>query len=288
MDLRSRNPARLGLCLSTGVLALAVALVAVALRTSPHRIPVRSHEPASAVDVSTRWRPSVGLSWQWQLDGQVRTDVNSDVFDIDGFDTPKATVDELHRQGKRAICYLDLGAVETGRPDSSDFPRAVVGRPVDGWPGERYLDIRRIDVLGPIIAKRLSMCRSKGFDGVEADLLDAYANESGFPIRVDDELRFIRWFVGQAHARGLAAGLKNDPDLVVDLANEVDFAVVEDCFSERTCSQFAPLVALGKPVFDAEYHAGPGEFCHSTQALGISAIAKPLSLDARRVACPGR
>lgn len=242
--------------------------------------------PGSSGERRARWIPRRGLTWQWQLSGTVDLNVDADVFDLDGFETGRATVDELHRRGRRAICYLDVGAVESYRPDARAFPDRVIGRPVDGWSHERYLDIRMLDVIGPILARRLDLCASKGFDGVEGDLVDAYANSSGFPITARDEVRFIRWFVAEAHARGLAAGLKNDTDLVPELVDQVDFAIVEDCHHEGTCAAYAPLLRRNKPVFDAEYISAPDAFCAPTRALGIEAIAKEVDLGAHRVACP--
>jgi hypothetical protein len=56
----------------------------------------------------------------------------------------------------------------------------VVGKELPDWPGEHWLDVRRLDVLGPILERRLDLCRQKGFDAVEPDNVDAYANDSGF------------------------------------------------------------------------------------------------------------
>ena len=58
----------------------------------------------------------------------------------------------------------------------------MLGKELDGWPGERWLDVRRWDVLEPILAARFDVCRQKGFDAVEPDNVDGYANESGFPL----------------------------------------------------------------------------------------------------------
>ena len=52
--------------------------------------------------------------------------------------------------------------------------------------------------------------RAEGFDGVEADNVDGYANDSGFPLTAADQLRFNRFLARAAHARGLSIGLKND------------------------------------------------------------------------------
>jgi len=38
------------------------------------------------------------------------------------------------------------------RPDAGAFPDAVKGDS-NGWSGERWLDIRRLDVLGPIMQR---------------------------------------------------------------------------------------------------------------------------------------
>jgi hypothetical protein len=60
----------------------------------------------------------------------------------------------------------------------------VIGDPYEGWPGERWLDIRRIDLLAPLIGQRLELCRIKGFDAVEPDNIDGYTNDTGFSLRV--------------------------------------------------------------------------------------------------------
>ena len=44
---------------------------------------------------------------------------------------------------------------------------------------ERWLDVRQIERLAPILTDRLELCRDKGFDAVEPDNLDGYDNETG-------------------------------------------------------------------------------------------------------------
>ena len=90
----------------------------------------------------TGWRPSPGLTWTWQLQGDVPTDRAVDAYDIDLFDPPDATFAALNGRGIRVICYLSAGSWEEWRDDAAAFPSAVRGRPLDGWPGERWLDIR--------------------------------------------------------------------------------------------------------------------------------------------------
>ena len=90
------------------------------------------------------------------------------------------------------------------------IPRLGQGPGLDGWPGERWLDVRRLDVLGPIMEDRLGECRSKGFDSVEFDNIDGFENKTGFSLSGDDQLAYNRYLAQAARSGGLAAGFKND------------------------------------------------------------------------------
>jgi hypothetical protein len=262
------------------LLALALAtLVAPAEATAALRTP-EAHAGAPA-----RWVPPARPTWQWQLDGRLDTSVRADVYDIDLFDHDAATVAALHRAGRRVMCYTSLGSLERFRPDVAGLPRAVAGRALDGWPGERWLDVRRLDVLGPWIERRLDSCRDKGFDAVEADNVDAYANASGFPLTAADQLRFNRFLARAAHARGLAIALKNDLDQVAALEPAFDLAVVEQCFEFDECDRLAPFTAAGKPVLVAEYRLPTARFCARANAAGLMAMRKRLALGAWRRPC---
>ena len=105
----------------------------------------------------------------------------------------------LKAAGRRVICYVNAGAFEEWRPDAKRFPKAVLGKDLDGWPGERWLDIRQWGKLEPILAARFDTCRAKGFDAVEPDNVDGYANDSGFPLTAADQLTFNRRVADLAH-----------------------------------------------------------------------------------------
>src|SRR5438105_2024827 len=113
------------------------------------------------------WTPAPNTSWQWQLTGVVDQSVNVAMFDIDLFNNSASVVAALHAQGRRVICYVSVGSWEDFRPDAGSFPASVKGLALDGYPNERWLDIRNLDALAPIMGARLDMCKAKGFDGVE-------------------------------------------------------------------------------------------------------------------------
>ena len=239
--------------------------------------------PSSAV--AARWIPAPTVTWQLQFTGTIDLSVAAHVFDLDMFDTSTRLVRKVHASGRRAICYINAGAWESWRPDAARYPRTLKGRDLDGWPGEKWLDIRRLDVLGPILVERVQRCRDKGFDGVEFDNVDGFENDTGFDLSRSDQLALNRWLATTAHANGLAVGLKNTLGLAFELEPSFDFAIVEQCFVYRECGLTAPFVDAGKAVIDIEYSLARSSFCDRAERLGISAMRKHLDLDAWRRPC---
>jgi len=219
----------------------------------------------------------------------VETSIDAQVYDIDLFDNGASVVEELHSRGRKVICYISFGSWEDWRPDASRFPGEVLGRAYEGWPGEKWLDIRRFDLLAPIMRARLDLCRLKGFDGVEPDNIAIYANATGFPLTYADQLTYARWLADEAHARGLAIGLKNAPEMVSDSLSFFDFAITEDCFFHGWCDQMLPFITAGKPVFAAEYTDTGVDFsaaCAWGRQHNINFILKNRILTAFRITCP--
>ncbi|MEA2676132.1 MAG: hypothetical protein QOJ81_273 [Chloroflexota bacterium] len=241
--------------------------------------------PAPSV-AAAAWSPGPRTTWQIQFSGRLNPSIDATAFDLDMFDTAASAIATLHSKGRRVVCYINAGAWEDWRPDADRYPGSVKGRALDGWPGERWLDVRRIDVLGPILTDRLDTCKAKGFDGVEFDNVDGYSNASGFPLTAADQLAFDKWLAARAHERGLAVGLKNTLELADELEPHFDFAILEQCFQYRECGLVAPFVASRKSVVDIEYSLSRSQFCAKAANLGIAAMRKRLSLDAWRRACP--
>ncbi|GHH34429.1 endo alpha-1,4 polygalactosaminidase [Streptomyces candidus] len=231
-----------------------------------------------------RWQPRPGPAWQWQLSGELDLSVDVPVYDVDGHTTSAGTVTELHAEGRKVICYLSTGAWEEFRPDAARFPKEVLGRS-NGWEGERWLDIRRTDVLEPLMAARMDMCREKGFDAVEPDNMDGYDNRTGFPLTPADQLRYNRLIARLAHDRGMAVGLKNDLDQIPELVKDFDFAVNEQCAEYHECAKLSPFIEADKAVFHVEYEVPTSRFCDEARALRLSSMRKNYELDEWREQC---
>ncbi|WP_111498017.1 endo alpha-1,4 polygalactosaminidase [Marinobacter bohaiensis] len=199
------------------------------------------------------WYQPVPLTtWQWQLQGTVNESYAVEMYDIDLFDADISVIQSLQASGKKVICYFSGGSYENWRDDAGAFDDADLGNALDGWDGERWLDIRNQNVRD-IMAARLDVAVDKGCDGVEPDNMDGYTNDPGFDVTAADQLDYNRWLANAAHTRELAVALKNDLAQVGDLVDYFDFAVNEQCFEYDECDKLQPFIDANKAVFNAEY-----------------------------------
>lgn len=239
--------------------------------------------PPAGIPTSV-WSPPSGTSWQWQLSGTIDTSFDVDMYDIDLFEAPVDIIDRLHEDGRVVVCYFSAGSFEEWRPDVDRFPDEVIGAPLDGWPGERWLDVRA-DGLKPILLARLDLAAKRGCDAVEPDNVDAFTNESGFPLSASDQLSFNRWLAGAAHDRGLSVGLKNDLVQASDLVDSFDWMLVEECAEFGECAGVEAFFEAGKAVFGAEYGEPSAGACAAAAEWGISLLFKDLDLTAPQRTC---
>jgi hypothetical protein len=253
------------------------------------------------------WHPAVNARWQYQLQGVAAyastgginvgisaapytggAAVSPSVFDIDVYvdqaiagnssTLNTAAISAIHAAGKKAICYLSAGSWENWRPDANQFPASVLGNK-NGWPGEKWLDIRQTSVLLPIMEVRVQKCVQAGFDGVEWDNVDGYTNRTGFPLTAADQLTYNASLANLAHTYGLTVALKNDVEQVADLAPYFDYAVNEQCQQYSECTGYtANFVNAGKAVFQVEYKLHLGKFCPQANSENRNAILKSFDL----------
>lgn len=243
-----------------------------------------------------------GTSWQWQIDGGVIDTTVLDgvsnpqkMYDIDMEATGADVIARLRAKGIYVVCYLETGGWESYRADAAQFPDVVLGNGVGGYPSERYLDIRRQDLLLPLIAARLDRAAAKGCNGIEPDLDDTYSVTTGFPLTMTDQLSYNRAVAQLAHERGLSIGLKNgasaDGSFERAMESFTDWALNESCNRYAECAGYAVYIQHGKPVFQVEYvdeGMSVARFCPADNAAGFDGLLKQssASLGARpRTAC---
>jgi hypothetical protein len=243
-----------------------------------HRVQVRVGNAAGATMRSFRWRvvplpapracvarpgqacwypPHLDrtghpMRWDWQI-GRVapleRTGTRAvDIYDIDGFLTTPAEVRAIHTSWQaatlphpRTFCYIDL-AWEVYRPDATPgggaFPARTLGNVYFGFPQERWIDVRALHALEPMLESRIRMCAAKGFDAVEFDDIDSFdpPSTTGFHLTPGDWQNFLAYADNAVHRHGMTVLWKNSPLLSWWGRGYADGAVVEECYVFSQCS----------------------------------------------------
>jgi hypothetical protein len=232
--------------------------------------------------------PPSGSKMHIQYTGTINLNLPAQVYNVDVFDITAAKIATLHANNKYVICYFSAGSWEDWRPDAAAFPEAVKGNPLDGWEGERWLDVRALSTLIPIMTERMRMGKNKGCDAFDPDNVDGYRpeNNSGFPLTWADQQNYNFALTSVAHTTfNKAIGLKNTLDLVGTLVPFYDFAVNEQCHEYNECAALDPFIAAGKQVFQIEYTGTLSAICNAAAAAGRSAQKKSLALNASGTQC---
>lgn len=241
---------------------------------------------------AARWSPPLLSSFDIQLNDPGASAQVPDVSMVElDHDIDPALLKQVQARGIKTVCYFNAGAWEAYRSDADKFPLDLLGKHYDGYPQERWLDIRALDLLAPFMRARLDQCKAKGFVAVDPDNVDGFENATGFELTAEDQLKYNHWLAKEAHARGLAIALKNAPSLASALTADFDFIVSESCFAQDFCEEYTEFLLLKKPVYDLEYKDEGmtlEDFCGNATQLGINAILKrsSSSVDAYRATCP--
>lgn len=246
------------------------------------------------------YQPPLGVTWQWQLyvddEHPLNTDYDVDIYNIDLFNTRAATISALQDAGRSVVCYFSAGSWENYRRDRDQFASDELGDTLDGWPAERWLDIRSPNVRR-IMTERLDLAAAKGCDAVEPDNVQGYLEETGFDLGAEDQLAYNRFIANQAHERGLGVALKNGLEQVDALVDYFDFSINEQCFQYNECAALMPFIRAGKPVLHAEYPTENNDLsregssverlCRAASKRQFSTLILPVNLDdSFRIACP--
>ena len=230
------------------------------------------------------YQPTKETSYQIQLQGNLNSSHNVNIYDIDLFETSPTTIATLKSQGRKVICYFSAGSYEAWRPDAYKFQKSDLGKKLDGW-DERWLDVRSANVRS-IMKERLQLAAAKGCDGVDPDNVDGYTNENGLGLTYNDQLLYNRFLANEAHDLNLSIGLKNALGQINALVDLYDFEVNEQCHQYNECDMLSPFISQNKPVFNIEYNESyrddPQAFealCKDSQARGFYTLVLPYDLD---------
>lgn len=135
---------------------------------------------------SSLWQPKVAATWQIILlkplklnkDGTAKNlKPNVGIYDLDLYDNDAETFKALHKAGKKVICYFSAGSWENWRDDKKQFKKADLGKTMDGWPDEKWINIRSKNVRN-IMKKRIKYAAEKGCDAIDPDNVDGYVSHN--------------------------------------------------------------------------------------------------------------
>ncbi len=271
--------------------------------------------PAPGAAARSWWVPPLGNQpWQWELSHPLNLanarDMGTDdslpdgqpapapvVYDLDGIINPAGTVASLHALGKHVVCYVEVGAAgdyyskadegTTTTYYSQLKSSGAFGRKVPGYP-EYYLDIRAPATVSIVEAMIARQCGGKGFDAVETDIDEEYADDSGFPLTKSIEEHYMTTLAGYMHRLGLGWWIKNPDDTgdsyAIDMYPLADAVLTEQCNQYSSCGLLSAYVGH-KAVFNAEYHRKPTSFCPGDNAFGFNGAKFNLGLTGRRMPC---
>ncbi|KAI3325589.1 glycoside hydrolase family 114 protein [Xylariaceae sp. AK1471] len=265
--------------------------------SAPTPTPTPSSFSSNANGEANIFQPAVGTTWDLPL-GFSLTAANANkstiFYPVDLENTPANTISALKTAGHSIVCYFSAGSVESYREDAGEFPAKATGKALDGWPDEKWLDVRDSTVRA-IMATRIQSAAAKGCLGIDADNVDGYQNDSGFDLTEDDAVDYVKYLAATAQAAGLAYGLKNAGNIVDRVVDVAQWAINEECAEYEECAAWAPFVKAGKPVFHVEYtdddnaksvdSSKLAKACAADGQNGFSSIVKHLSLDNWVVYC---
>jgi len=137
---------------------------------------------------------------------------------------------------KGRICYFST-QYEKWRPDAKDFPKETLGKPIEGWSGENWVDYRSA-AIRKIMSKRMDLAKKSGCLGIDPDNVDGVGGRTGFPLTQRDQLDFLQFIAAEAHKRGLLVGLKNSAEIAGKLSSLFDYNVAEECTTYKECGKY--------------------------------------------------
>lgn len=218
----------------------------------PNGGPPNPPQPQPPVTGGTFTREMLVCNRAWGKANEKTPLGDAAVVVLDAFDAQASAVAALSAQGKLVIGYISAGSTENWRPDKDKFPPSAVGETMNGWKGEKWINLKQWSSLKPVMTDRLKMVKGKGFRAVEFDNASV-DSKAGGKLRTEN-LAYIQWLAETAHGLGLLAVMKNGPQYASSTVAWCDALITEDAVKfPDDAKQYAAYKQAGKPVWDFEY-----------------------------------
>lgn len=234
---------------------------------------------------STKNKIESDSSWFLQLQGTVDLTKPVELYEVDLFDTSTQNISQLKNRGVQVICYFSAGSYEDWRDDKNAFHSADLGKNLDGWAGENWLDIRSENVRS-IMKKRIELAKEKGCSGIDPDNVDGYSNNTGFNLTAQDQLSYNRFLADTAHKNNLVIALKNDLNQIQELEPYFDLSVNEQCQFYDECHLLKPFKDNNKLIINIEYddsflasNTNKAKLCQTAKDNGLQTKVLTIELD---------
>jgi len=230
--------------------------------------------------------PAANVRWLVQLDGPVDIQQPAELFFLDADLQDPDDLAALHATGRRYLCYLSAGSLESYRDDAAEFPESAVGNPLADFPREHWLDVRD-EAVRELMARRVTALAELGCDGVPPSSLAVHLADTGFALSASDALDYARWLAERLHAAGMSAGLSGPSELTSELWPTFDFGLGIGCLERTGCAEYEPFRAAKKSVLHIELgdETSAPEICNEAKVLGFSPLVSDAAFTGRCIAC---
>jgi len=210
-------------------------------------------------------------SFAYAINPKAKVSGTPDVMFVDLFDTSASKIKSYKDKDQRVICYFSAGTRESWRSDKNKFPSKAVGKKMEEWDGENWVDYRDSGVRS-VMSARIATAKSKGCEGIDPDNIDGHLNSTNFSLKSSDQKSYISFLASEARAKGMLMGLKNSAETASKLVDLVDFAVVEECHAYGECSSYSSFSKKGKAIFQVEYRGKSSSLCSKAKSQKATLI----------------
>ena len=203
------------------------------------------------------------LAWGFSDGGSFVDKDYSKIISIDT-DYTNVNVTKLHDNNQLIQCYLSIGTVEPWRPNynATEWTGVTLGKMTD-W-NEFWIDIRKSDLVVPIIQKRIDILKLFGCDILEPDNMDCYDNIDCYSKMTPTitrnyvmtaQIKYVNLIANYTHSIGMSIVVKNSVDIIPQIYNNFDGVVIENCIKYDECDIYKKyFVDNNKVALAVEYN----------------------------------